>query len=111
MKIHRFFFIYNIMKNLKLFEEYYDEVGNSWQDHEIPDSAFDKPGLTYLNPELESILPELEDIKNQLRVLNNRLENVAPLDEDIEDAIDAIDRVFKKWEERPLNKTVKKYNI
>ena len=99
------------MKHVKIFEEYYDKSGNSWQDHEMPDNAFDNPGLTYLNPELENILPELKDIKEQLRSLNNRLEDIAPLDDDIEDAIDSIDRIFKKWEDRPLNKTANKYNL
>lgn len=83
------------MKHVKIFEEYYDEEGNTYQDWENV-----KGSVVYLNPELESILPELKDIKIQLRDLNDRLEQIAPLDEDVEDAIDAIDRVFKKWEDQ-----------
>ncbi len=97
------------MEKIKLFEEYYDENGNTHEEWEDTDNI---PGkVVYLNPELESILPELESIKSQLRELNDRLEYVAPLDEDIENAIDAIDRVFKKWEDRPISKMAKKYNL
>lgn len=97
------------MEHLKVFEEWYDNKGNTYEDWEVLDD--DMADLIYLNPELESILPELKEIKDKLRELNDRLEYVAPRDEDIEDAIDAIDKVFEKWENRPLNKTANKYNL
>jgi len=110
-----FFYIYEkelfSMKHVKIFEEYYDDKGNTYEEWEDTDHLGNDVKITYLNPELESVLPELKDIKEQLMELNTRLEYVAPADEDIFDAIEAIDRIFKKWEDRPLNKTANKYNL
>lgn len=93
---------------IRLYEEYYDKRGNTYQEwDDIPDNR----GVTYINPGLVNVIPKLEKIKNELNEIYSFLENVGPGDEDIEDVIDSIDRVFEKWKNRPINKNIKKFNI
>ncbi len=98
------------MKHLKLYEYYYDENGKTYSDEEFEDL----PGsfkTEYINDSLGKHIPELKNIKDRLVAINNDLENVGPLDEEIQDAIDALNKVLNKWENRPVNKQMKKYNL
>ena len=74
----------------------------------------DLPGsfkTEYINNSLENHILELKEIKDSLIEINNDLENVGPLDEEIQDAIAALNKVLNKWENRPVNKQMKKYNL
>jgi len=102
------------MKNIKTFEYYYDQNDKIYSDDQfenLPDSFLRNNKLVYINQSLEKHIPELKNIKNRLIEINNDLENVGPLDEEIQDSIDALDVVLKKWENVPLNKAAKKYNL
>jgi len=101
------------MKHLKMYEYYYDENGKIYSDFDfehLPD-AFLNDKIKYINDSLEKHIPELTKITNRLIEINNDLENVGPLDEEIQDAIDALNTVLEKWENRPVNKKMKKYNL
>ena len=96
---------------IKFFEEYYyDDKGNEYKSLEAAERRKAK-GIHYIPTDLEKVIPELQDIKARLRYINDFLEIKGPLDEEIEDAIDALNRVFKKWENRPINVAAKKYNL
>lgn len=102
------------MRNIKKFEYYYDQNDKIYSDDQfenLPDSFLRNNKLVYINQSLEKHIPELKNIKNRLIEINNDLENVGPLDEDIQDTIDALNVVLKKWENVPLNKAAKKYNL
>ena len=102
------------MKHLKLYEYYYDQNGKIYSDDEferLPDSFFKNNKLKYVNEALEKHIPELKKIKYRLISINNDLEEVGPVDEEIQDTIDAVNIVLRKWENRPINKAVKKYNL
>jgi hypothetical protein len=102
------------MKFLKKYEYYYDQNGKIYSDDQfenLPDSFFHNNKLEYINELLEKHLPELKNIKARLIEINNDLENVGPLDENIQDTIDSLDTIFKKWENRPINRAAKKYNL
>ena len=51
---------------------------------------------TYVHPELKKYVEQLIKIKDELLSINSDLENTAPVDEDIYDATDALDKVIKK---------------
>jgi len=109
------------MKNIKKFETFkklneyfYDQNGKTYTDDEfdnLPDSFFKNNKLKYINDAIEKHITELKNIKIRLISINNDLENFGPVDEEIQDTIDALNVVLKKWEDRPINKTVKKYNL
>ena len=96
---------------IKFFEEYYyDDKGNEYKNLEAAERKT-KGRIYYIPTDLEKFIPELQDIKNRLRYINDSLENKGPLDDDIEDVIDTLDIVLKKWENRPINAAAKKYNL
>jgi len=99
------------MKHLKVFEEYYDDKGNTYDN--IDDIPVNRHllNLVYIHPNIEDTFPRLKRINDELRKIQYDLEDTGPADGDIEDAIGSIDNVFKKWEDRPLNKDAKKYNL
>ena len=106
------------MKNIKKFKElnesYYDKNGKTYSDEEfenLPDSFLRNNKLEYINDAIEKYIPELKSIKDRLTDINDEIEQFGPLDEEIQDTIDALNKVLKKWEDRPINKTVKKYNL
>jgi len=105
------------MKHLKIYEYYYDQNGKLYSDDEVenlPDSWFSNKNnkLKYINPSMEKHIPELYNIKDRLIEINNEIEIDGPLDEEIQDSIDALNNVLKKWENRPIvNIAAKKYNL
>ena len=105
------------MKHLKIYEYYYDQNGELYSDEELenfPDSWFSNKNnkLKYINPSIEKYIPELEKIKDRLIEINDDLEIVGPLDEKIQDSVDALNNVLKKWENRPIMKlATQKYNL
>ena len=101
------------MKHLKLYEYYYDENGKIYSDFDfenLPD-AFLNDKIKYINDSLGKHIPELKNIKDRLVAINDDLENVGPLDEEIQETIEALNVVLEKWENRPINKQIKKYNL
>ncbi len=102
------------MKNIKNFEGYfYNNDGKIYQDHEMenaPDSFWKSKPL-YIPEHLEDFIPELTNIKKRLEEIRDELENYGPIDEDIVDTVDSLSKILNKWENRPLNKAAKKYNL
>ena len=106
------------MKHLKIYEYYYDQNGKLYSDDEfenLPDSFFSSSSnnkLKYINPSMEKHIPELYNIKDRLIEINTEIEIDGPLDEEIQDSIDALNNVLGKWENRPIvNIAAKKYNL
>lgn len=71
-----------------------ERMGDIGEDH--PDFEDKFYGEGYVNPELLPYENEIVSIKNRLREVNNELENFGPLDENIEDAIEALSVVIDK---------------
>jgi len=103
------------MKHLKLYEYYYDQNGKTYSDYDalenLPSSFWKNNKLSYINDLLGKHIPELKKIKDRLIYINNDLENAGPLDEEIQETIDALNVVLEKWENRPIGKAEKKYNL
>jgi len=103
------------MKHLKIYEYYYDQNGELYSDDEAEDYFLKKKNLTnfhYINPSIEKYISELEKIKDRLININNEMEIYGPLDEELQDSVDALNSVIKKWENRPItNIAAKKYNL
>ena len=105
------------MKHLKIYEYYYDQNGKLYDDEEyenLPDSFFSNKNnkVKYINESMEKHIPELIEIKDRLIDINNEMEIYGPLDEEIQDSVDALNNAIKKWENRPIMKlAAKKYNI
>jgi len=99
------------MNHLKIYEYYYDKNGKIYTDDELEDSNFSVGKLVYINNAMEKYIPELKSIKDRLIAINDDLENSGPLDEEIHDTIFDLNIVLKKWENRPINKDIKKYNL
>ena len=102
------------MKKLKKFEGYfYNNNGKIYQDTEMesaPDS-FWNTHPSYIPDHLEDFIPELTNTKTRLLEIMNELETYGPIDEDIVDTVDSLSKILNKWENRPLNKAAKKYNL
>lgn len=100
------------MKNIKNFEYYYDDDNKIYNDlDDIPYSILKHNKFYHIPKKLEEFIPEIEKMKNRLREINDEIETYEPLDEDIENVIESLDIVLKKWENRPINKSIKKYNL
>ena len=100
------------MKNIKNFEYYYDDDNKIYNDlDDIPYSILKNNNFYHIPENIEEFIPEIIEMRNRFREINDEIETYGPLDEDIEDIIDSLDKVLKKWENRPINKAAKKYNI
>lgn len=71
-------------------------MGNIGENH--PDFEDKFYGDGYINPGAMQHEDELAIIKEKLEVINEDIESNGPLDEDIQDAIDAIEKVLKNIE-------------
>lgn len=103
------------MKKLKKFEGYfYNNSGKIYQDTEMesaPDSFWNSNPF-HIPDHLEDFIPELTNTRTRLLEIMNELETYGPIDEDIVDTIDALSKILKKWEDRPIiNLAAKKYNL
>lgn len=102
------------MKNIKNFEGYfYNNDGKIYQDEDMenaPDSFWKSKPL-YIVDELGDFIPELTNIKKRIEEIAEELESYGPIDEDLVDTVESLSKILNKWENRPINKDVKKYNL
>lgn len=102
------------MKNIKKFDGYfYNNSDRIYQDTEMESApeSFWKSKPSYIPDHLEDFIPELTSIKKRLEEIRDDLENYGPIDEDIADSVDSVSKILNKWENRPINKAAKKYNL
>lgn len=102
------------MKNIKYFEGYfYNNDGKIYQDTDMESApkSFWNTKPSYIPDHLEDFIPELTSIKKRIEEIRDELENYGPIDEDIVDTVESLSKILNKWENRPLNKAAKKYNL